>query len=140
MDALTLGALVYGAYKLVEFGNSAFTGDGAVDGGAGKTPQDYLDKALKQQGLTSAPDGLKQSWTENGCDFEVRVHPAEPQYGQQGSVYRVTRRLQRTDIHGQGSRWEYMDIYGNWHHTSTLKPNNPAFNSQAAVDTHIPIK
>ena len=109
-------------------------------GGTGKTPHDFLDEALSQQGLKSAPDRLKQSWTENGYEYEVRIHPAEPQYGQQGSIYRVARRLQGTDAYGQGSGWEYMDIYGNWHHTSTLKPSNPAFNSQAATDTHIPLK
>jgi hypothetical protein len=42
-----------------------------------------------------------------------------------------------TDENGQGSGWEYMDNSGNWHHTSTLKPNSPTFNEKAAADTHI---
>ena len=68
MDALTLGALVYWAYKLVEFGNSAFTGDGAVDGGAGngskgligKDFEDYLTKEIGGNG----------SFSKGGRDFD----------------------------------------------------------------------
>ncbi|MFV0678190.1 RHS repeat-associated core domain-containing protein [Variovorax sp. tm] len=99
--------------------------------------RDFLDKALRLQGLTSPPASLKQSWQDGGYKYEVRAHPANPAHGSTGSIYRVSRQMP-----GQGT--EYMDIHGCWHHESTLKEffkggaNNPNFNSAAAADTHIP--
>lgn len=100
-------------------------------------PKDFLNEALKKQGLDKAPSNFKQKWSENGFDYEVRIHPAESQYGKDGSIYRVSRRQQGIDANGQGYGWEYMDQSGKWHHTSTLKPQNPSFSDQAARDTHI---
>ena len=106
------------------------------------TPGAYLDEAVAQQGLSKAPaGGLKQKWSEGGYDYEVRVHPAEPTHGKQGSIYRVARRSQAVDANGQGTGWEYLDSNGQWHPESTLKPGkpgypNPKYNDQAARDTH----
>ncbi|WP_238392614.1 polymorphic toxin-type HINT domain-containing protein [Paenibacillus antri] len=98
----------------------------------------YLNEALKQQNLTSVPaNGLKQKWSQDGYDFEVRVHAADPNYGKTGDIYRVARRQQGTNANGQGYGWEYIDHNGVWHHTSTLKPSSPNYNAQAAADTHI---
>ena len=65
------------------------------------------------------------------------VHPAESQYGKTGSIYRVSRKELGLDAKGQGHGTEYLDSNGVWHHTSTLKPQNPNYNQQAAADTHI---
>ena len=110
---------------------------------AGTNPGSYLDEAVAQQGLPKAPvGGLKQKWSEGGFDYEVRVHPADPAHGKTGSIYRVARRNQAMDVHGQGTGWEYMDSTGKWHPESTLKPGkaghpNPTFNDAAVKDTHI---
>ncbi|WCT56195.1 hypothetical protein PQ456_01310 [Paenibacillus kyungheensis] len=112
-------------------------GAGAL-GGAGKgRSSDYLSKALKQQNLSSAPANFKQSWSQDGYDYQVRIHPANPQYGKEGSIYRVARRQQGQDAKGQGYGWEYIDTNGNWHPTSTLKPTSDKYNAKAAADTHI---
>ncbi len=103
----------------------------------GDNPNDYLNKALKRQGQTTPPAKMKESWTENGYKYEVRVHPAESQYGKTGSIYRVSRKELGLDAKGQGHGTEYLDSNGVWHHTSTLKPQNPNYNQQAAADTHI---
>jgi RHS repeat-associated protein len=102
-------------------------------------PQNYLNDALRQQGLSTAPANLKQKWSDNGFDYEVRIHAADPNHGKSGSIYRVARRQQGMDANGQGFGWEYLDDKGNWHHTSTLKPNSPTYNPQAAADTHIEV-
>ena len=99
--------------------------------------QKYLNEALKRKGLDKAPNNLKEKWAGNGYDFEVRIHPAESKYGKEGNIYRVARRRQGFDANGQGYGWEYIDKNGKWHHTSTLRPQNPGYNEQAACDTHI---
>jgi hypothetical protein len=98
----------------------------------------YLNEALKVKGFSSVPStGMKAKFSQDGYDFEVRVHAADPRYGKTGDIYRVARRKQGTDANGQGYGWEYIDDKGMWHHTSTLNPKNPNFNEQAAADTHI---
>ena len=112
----------------------------------GSVPQAYLDEALCQQGLTTAPPGaLKQKWTEGGYDYEVRVHPANPTHGKSGSIYRVGRRSKAVDEFGQGSGWEFMDRDGAWHAEKTLKPGKPgspnsSYNETAAEATHISLE
>ena len=60
--------------------------------GTGKTmPKDFSDEALNQQGLKNPLAGLKQSWTENGYKYEVRIHAGESQYTNAQSIYRVSR-------------------------------------------------
>jgi hypothetical protein len=108
-----------------------------------------LRGALGRQGLKKGdpyPHGLKEKWTvtEHGHTYEVRVHPADPNHGKAGDIYRVARRQNGVDANGQGYGWEYADSQGNWHHTKVLKPGkggsvNPDFDSQAAADTHIPM-
>ena len=68
-----------------------------------KNPEDYLNKALKRQDLEKAPSRMKESWTENGYKYEVRVHEANPQYGKTGSIFRVSRQKLGVDANGQGS-------------------------------------
>jgi hypothetical protein len=109
----------------------------------GTHPETYLQEALRQQGLTAPPAGLKQKWNDGTSNYEVRVHAADPAHGKTGSVYRVERHRLGTDpVTGQGFGREYLDHNGVWHHTSTLKPGiapslNPYFNATAASDTHI---
>ena len=105
----------------------------------GENPQDYLNKALQLQGLSTVPAMMKEHWTENGYDYEVRVHAAEPRYGKTGSIYRVSRHKIGLNANGEGYGKEYLDSNGIWHHTSTLKPRNTNYNPQAAADTHIQI-
>lgn len=77
------------------------------------------------------PIALRESGL-NMDDFEVRIHPADPNYGKTGSIYRVARRQQGVSTNGQGFGWEYMDASGNWYPTSVLKTDNAA-----AEATHI---
>ena len=96
-----------------------------------------LDSALKRQDLDKLPKNFKEKWTDGEYKYEVRAHPADPQYGKDGTIYRVSRQKP-----GEGT--EYMGHNGVWHHESTLKPTyrdgrpNPNYNEQAAKDTHIP--
>jgi hypothetical protein len=118
--------------------------------GASRAKHDSLLRgALGRQGFREGdpyPHGLKEKWTvnEHGHTYEVRVHPADPNHGKTGDIYRVARRQNGVDANGQGYGWEYADSQGNWHHTKTLKPGkggavNPDFDPQAAADTHIPM-
>lgn len=87
------------------------------------------------------PAGYKETWSENGYDYEVRIHqpPANAPAGSNsanGPTYRVARRKQGTDANGQGYGWEYVDDKGVWHKQKDIKAGNPP---QAANDTHIPV-
>jgi RHS repeat-associated protein len=99
--------------------------------------RNFFDNALSLQNLKKAPASFKEKWQHGGFKFEVRAHPANASHGHTGSIYRVSRQTP-----GQGT--EYMDIYGKWHHQSTLKDTfadgskNPNFNPTAAAETHIP--
>ena len=69
--------------------------------------------------------------------YTVRAHPADPNYGKTGSIFRVSAQ----EI-GKGT--SYLGTDGKWYHESTLKPGkkgniNPNYNSTAARDTHIQI-
>lgn len=106
-------------------------------------PVDYLNKAMKNQGITELGDGLKEKWTEGVYRFEVRVHPGNSTYSS-GNIFRVSRQRLTVNANGQGTGREYLDVFGNWHPTSVLKPGrggnvNPLFNSNAAQYTHIPV-
>jgi RHS repeat-associated protein len=117
---------------------------------AGEDPFDYLNQALKQQGLKPGdpiPSGLKQTWGDVATKniYEVRIHPADPAHGATGDIFRVSRKQPGVNTLNQGKGTEYLDNSGNWHHESTLKPGkpgqppNPNFNSNAAAQTHIEI-
>lgn len=87
--------------------------------------------------MDSAPARLKEQWVEGDYRYEVRIHPANTEYGKTDSIYRVSR--QRI-MSGDGT--EYMGISGNWYHESVLKPGkkgniNANFNNSAAEETHI---
>lgn len=77
----------------------------SVSDGGGKgeskpdNPKDYLNKALERQGLDKTPKNMKESWTADGYKYEVRVHEANPEYGKEGSIYRVSRKI-----------WEQMQM------------------------------
>ena len=101
-----------------------------------------LYRALRIQGLKSPPESFKQQWTEEGYDYEVRIHPQDPNApaGSNSATYstfRISRRLQGTDANGQGYGWEYLDEKGNWFKNKDLKANK---NPEASNDTHIPVK
>jgi hypothetical protein len=109
---------------------------------ATNNPNDYLDHALKRQGLNRLPDRYKEKWSDDKFNYEVRAHEANPVHGKTGTIYRVSRKT-IPEPGKQGSGLEYMDKSGNWHHESTLKETfkdgtkNPKYNAQAAADTHI---
>jgi hypothetical protein len=103
-----------------------------------------LDEGLKRQNFNigdNYPTRYKTKWTDASTliEYEVRIHEGEALYGRTGNIYRVARRRPGLDINGQGYGWEYLDINGIWHHTSTLKPTSPTYNPQAARETHINI-
>ncbi|WP_202883108.1 hypothetical protein, partial [[Clostridium] symbiosum] len=116
---------------------------GAEEEGKGESntnnPEDYLNEALERQGLDKTPKKMKESWTAGGYKYEVRVHEANPEYGKEGSIYRVSRQKLGTNANGQGYGTEYLGTDGVWYHTSTLKPQNPSYNAEAAANTHIPV-
>ncbi|MGH1337907.1 MAG: polymorphic toxin-type HINT domain-containing protein [Aureispira sp.] len=84
-------------------------------------PCNFLNKALKRQNFQTGdayPNGFKEKFTENGYDYEVRIHGPDPNAsGGSNSatnhIYRVSRK--QTPVEGvQGSGVEYMDNAGNW--------------------------
>ena len=108
------------------------------------TPDDFLDHAASRQNLTRStlPGQFKEQWTHGQYKYEVRGHPADPQWGQTGDIYRVSR--QRIPVPGQqGTGAEYLDPRGQWHHTSSLREKNkdgslnPLYNCKAAASTHV---
>jgi hypothetical protein len=100
-------------------------------------PKDFLKVALKRQNLKKAPNSFKEKWSEDGYDYEVRIHPADPRYDKTGSIFRVARRQQGTKPGStQGYGWEYLGSDGKWYHSSLLKSGNDA----AARLTHIQLK
>lgn len=105
-----------------------------VKNGAISEAESILNGALKRQGFKEGdviPSNFKSKFVDNnGIEFEVRIHPADPKYGG-GDIYRVARRTEN------GSGWEYLDPKGKWHSTKDLKPQNPTYNPGAAKDTHI---
>lgn len=101
--------------------------------------RELLSTALKRQNLQSAPAKFKEKWSDNGYDYEVRIHPPQtnaPEGSNSASdiTFRVARRLQGKDENGQGHGWEYADDSGNWYKESELKGGK---NEKAANDTHI---
>ena len=118
----------------VNSGNAQTNSQGS--GSNFNTPRDYLNEALRQQGLNNVPNGLKQPWTHGGYRYEVRVHAGNPQYTSAQSIYRVSR--QQIPTPGtQGSGTFYLGTDGRWYHTSVLKPTSPLFDINAARITHI---
>ena len=108
-----------------------------VENAANSSARSLLDKALTRQGLKEAPRNFKEKWSEDGFDYEVRIH--EPQAnapsGSNSSsetTFRAARRKQGTDSKGQGYGWEQADDSGNWFKTSELKKDEKAANA-----THI---
>jgi RHS repeat-associated protein len=96
-----------------------------------------LRRALRRQGVDHVPQGFKEEWSENGYDYEVRIHGPNPKapdgsYSKDNSIYRVARRKQGKNENGEGFGWEYADDNNNWIHTKKLKQDN-----QSANDTHI---
>jgi len=106
--------------------------------GPNAAPQSYLDYAKSLQNVSQTPASMKQKWEDDDFKYEVRVHPAEPQYGKTGSIYRVARRSKEVDEHGQGSGWEYLGDDGKWYKQSILKPG-PNQDHDAAARTHIQV-
>jgi RHS repeat-associated protein len=115
---------------------------------AGENPFDFLDFALQQRGFQVGDpippfnNQLKHSWSDVSTryTYEVRVKAAASQYGRTGNEFRVARTSPAPPPPAQGTGMEYLDINGNWHHQSTLKPGNPQiYNPQAVVDTHMEI-
>jgi RHS repeat-associated protein len=100
-----------------------------------------LSRALSIQGLKTPPQSFKQEWSENGYDYEARIHPPDPNApvgsnSASNTIFRISRRLQGKDAKGQGYGWEYVDGKDNWYKNKDLKSNK---NPSAANNTHIPL-
>ena len=125
----------YSTSKWTEYFNSKYGKENVSL--KGTDPADFLNSALRRQGLDTAPVRLKETWIQDGYKYTVRIHPAEAQYGKTGSIYRVSR--QNVEM---STGLEYMGTDKNWYHTSVLKPGrngnvNSNFNNEAAEMTHI---
>lgn len=50
--------------------------------------EDFLNTALTRQGLDldNVPARLKETWSDGGYDYEVRIHEADSNYDKQGSI------------------------------------------------------
>jgi len=111
-------------------------------------PLDILEEALRRQGFTSGqpyPAGFKEVWSAGGYKYEVRIHGPQADAppgsnSREGPTYRIRRRRLAPDSQGQGSGWEYIDKYGNWHKQKFLKTSdtNPDAD-KAGNDVHIPV-
>ena len=115
--------------------------------GLTNNPLDFLRTALNNQGINTGdpvPGNFKEKWTDvtSNVKYEVRIHPANPQYAT-GDIFRVARKRPGLNAQGQGLGMEYLDSNGDWHNTSKLKPGypngtvNPDFDVNAARDTHM---
>ena len=114
-------------------------------GNISNNPQSFLQRALENQGLDTAPNRLKETWSEGDYKYTVRVHEGNTKYTDANSIYRVSRQSTILDANGQGTGLEYLGTDGNWYHQSVLTEFfkggtlNPNFNENAARITHIAI-
>ena len=113
-----------------------------------ETIGNITDEAVQKyinQGLTSAPDRMKETWTEGQYKYVVRIHEGNPKYTTANTIYKVSRQSLIVDSNGQGTGLEYLGTDGNWYHKSVLTEYfkggipNPEFNEYAAQVTHISI-
>ena len=108
-------------------------------------PQTYLEKALKNQGLSNLPNQMKEIWIDGDYKYTVRVHAGNSSYTDSSSIYRVSRQSTTFGSNGRGTGFEYLGTDGNWYHESVLKQFNrggtlnSSFSEEAARLTHIPL-
>ncbi len=109
------------------------------------TPVDYLNEALKQQGLLEVPNNLKHKWSDDLYKYEVRIHEANPNYSSYKTIFRVARKkIPQPNVEGTGLY--YLGTDNNWYHTSELqefnkdRTSNIKYNPIAAKITHIGIE
>lgn len=108
-------------------------------------PQYFLNHALRRQNLTTAPEKLKEVWTEGDYKYTVRIHAGNPKYTDASAIYRVSRQNIVLNENGQGGGLEYLGTDGIWYPERVLKEFfkdgslNPIFNEQASRITHIPL-
>lgn len=75
--------------------------------------------------------------------YEVRIHPANPKYGQTGDIFRVAKNSAVLDKFGQGIGMEYLGTDGKWYSEKSLKEKfkggapNPDFDDIGSRNTHI---
>ena len=111
------------------------------------SPKDAFDYALHRQGMSGSnyPINFKEKFSVGNYKYEIRAHDVNTNApagsnSANGSIYRVGRsQMGVNPVTNQGYGWEYGAPDGNCYHTSELKPNSPAYNPQAANDTHIPL-
>ena len=66
----------------------------------GSTTQIFLNKALKNQGLDSVPNKMKEVWIEGDFKYTIRVHEGNSAYTNAESIYRVSRQSTVPDANG----------------------------------------
>ena len=95
------------------------------------------------------PINSKSTFTKGSYKYTVRSHKANPNAtigsnSANGPIFRVERSSTVRSASGRGTGTEFLDIHGNWHHTSKLRQYNrdgspnPNYNAEAANNTHIP--
>ncbi|WP_233422710.1 polymorphic toxin type 30 domain-containing protein, partial [Citrobacter sedlakii] len=147
-DPLGLACVCPGLYDWYKYNRSqGITAIQAYQAIKNSSPLDIFNYALHRQGLSghNYPMNFKEKFTAGNYKYEVRAHDVNPNAppgsnSANGPIYRVGRSQSGTNpATNQGYGWEYGSHDGNWHHTSTLKPNSPNYNPGAANDTHIPL-
>lgn len=108
-----------------------------------RSPYDYLDDALEQNGYTrkDIPDLINNKsngvwshkWSENGVEYRLWMHKGNPQFTNANYIFRVQSRASS----GQG--WKLLGANGRWYPEKYVKPGNPAFKNFIARITHIHI-
>ena len=129
------GAIGFGVKAAVKAANAAKAKPTAFSASS-TNPQDFLQEALRQQGLKRVPKGgFKHKWSQDGFNFEVRVHAGNPQYTSAKQIFRVSKKA----IGAGKSQIQYLGLDGVWYGKNSLTPTNPLFSEHAARTTHIPI-
>ena len=88
--------------------------------GLSENPYSYFDEAILKQGENikigdNYPSSFPQAWEEDGYKYIFRAHSADPNYGKNGRIFRVSKQEVRKGT-------SYSDKNGNWHNESTLRP------------------
>lgn len=106
-----------------------------------KSPYDYLDNALEQNGYTrkDIPDLVNNSsngvwsykWSENGVEYRLWMHKGNPKFTKADYIFRVQSR----SISGQG--WKMLGANGNWYPSKYVNPKNINFKPFLGRITHI---
>ena len=113
-----------------------------------RSPYDYLDDALEQNGYTrkDIPDLVQNSldgqwkytWSDGSTKYQIRIHAGNSQFTNSKYIFRMARQT-----YGKG--WQYLGLNNKWYKETILRQffkggvTNPNFNEVGAIMTHLPI-